>query len=131
MRFIGSTSWLAATMILLLLASPATGQFSDNVLVQGSPYGALSAVEFDDSGRLHVARGYSILIIDPETLQSRCDNLVDIPQCLLNVHAPQFCSAVAFVDCFPGTSRGSGGGDRPAFFTIFENDFGLNGWIAT
>ena len=68
MRFVGAVSWLLATVVLLLVAAPAAGQLGDNVLVQGSPYGAVSTFDIDDSNRLHVASGYlSILIIDPET----------------------------------------------------------------
>jgi len=42
---------------------PAAAQVGDNVLVHGSPYGALSSVSFDDSDRLYVGG----LIIDPES----------------------------------------------------------------
>ncbi len=67
MRYVGAVSRLFATVVLLLVAGPAAGQAGDNVLVQGSLYGALSSLEFDDSDRLHVATGRSILIMEPES----------------------------------------------------------------
>ena len=54
MRYVGAVSWLLATVVFLLAAGPAAGQFGDNVLVQGSPYGGLNSVYFDDSDRLYV-----------------------------------------------------------------------------
>jgi sugar lactone lactonase YvrE len=70
-RYVGAMGWLFATVVLLLAVGTAAGQVGDNVLVQGSPYGALSGVYFDDLGRLHVARRtwwhHPILIMDPES----------------------------------------------------------------
>ena len=63
MRYVGAVSWLLATVVLLLAAGPAAGQLGDNVLVQGSPYGAVYGVDFDDSDRLFIG----LLIIDPES----------------------------------------------------------------
>ena len=75
MRYVGAVSWLLATVVLLLAAGPATGQVGDNVLVQGSPYGAVSDLFFDDSDRLYVLGSSQSLIMDPESgslIDERC-----------------------------------------------------------
>ncbi len=67
MRYVGAVSWLLATVVLLLVADPAAAQLGDNVLVQGSPYGAVYGVDFDDSDRLYVVGSSQPLIMDPES----------------------------------------------------------------